>query len=331
MDNLYPLKFSPIYKERIWGGNQLRTHLGKKVPDSITRCGESWEISAVQGSISVVSNGFLKGNNLQELVEVYMTDLVGERVYEEYGVEFPLLIKLIDAADDLSIQVHPNDELAKERHHAYGKTEMWYVIKSDKDSKIIVGFNHDVSPEVYLEHLYNKQLTKIINYEEARPDDIFFIPSGKIHAVGKGILLAEIQQTSDITYRIYDWDRVDEKGNSRELHTDLALEAINFRKSTENKKTIPLQLNSPTELISCRHFTTSRLSFNKTIQRDYTWLDSFIIFMCIQGEAAILYANDKKNEHIKTGETVLIPAEIKDIRLKPIIFTTILEIFVQQK
>src|SRR3972149_1007896 len=199
MSHLYPLKFKPIFKDKIWGGDKIKTLLNKDF-SPLPNCGESWEISGVQDEISVVSNGFLIGNNLQELIEIYMGDLVGDQVYQKYGIEFPLLIKFIDAHDDLSIQVHPNDKLAMQRHNAYGKTEMWYIIDADRGAKLISGFNTEVTKDAYIKHLENNTLNLILNYEEVKAGDVFFMPAGRVHAIGKGILLTEIQQTSDITY-----------------------------------------------------------------------------------------------------------------------------------
>jgi mannose-6-phosphate isomerase len=203
MNSLYPLKFTPVFKDKIWGGDKLKTILNKDFSD-LPNCGESWEISAVQDDISVVSNGFLKGNNLEELIEVYMGDLVGEKVWEKFGCECPLLIKFIDANDNLSIQVHPNDELSAERHDAYGKTEMWYVVQADPGARLISGFSGKINKAEYLKYLGNGHLEDILNYEEVSAGDVFFIPAGRVHAIGKGIVVAEIQQTSDVTYRIFD-------------------------------------------------------------------------------------------------------------------------------
>ncbi|MGD9977354.1 MAG: type I phosphomannose isomerase catalytic subunit [Bacteroidales bacterium] len=327
-ESLYPLKFVTQYKERIWGGENLRKILGKNVPSQMAKCGESWEISAVQENISVVKNGFLAGNNLEELVEVYMGDLVGDSVYEKYGVEFPLLIKLIDANDILSIQVHPDDDIAMQRHHAYGKTEMWYVIAADEKSEIITGFNRDVSTKEYLQSLSGGELKKLLHTEKASAGDVFFIPAGRVHAIGKGVLLAEIQQTSDITYRIYDWDRLDANGKPRELHNDLALEVIDFSAASEPKWTRPIVDNRITELATCNYFTVNGLRFTEPISRNYDFLDSFVIYLCFQGESSVLYGNGGI-ESISTGETLLIPAELKNIILKPKSGCSLLEIFIK--
>ncbi|MEG2756019.1 MAG: type I phosphomannose isomerase catalytic subunit, partial [Mucinivorans sp.] len=208
---LYPLKFKPLYKERIWGGRELETTFGKKLPSGKV-IGESWELSAVAGDVSVVSNGKLKGNNLQELIEIYMGDLVGENVYDRFGDEFPLLIKLIDAQDFLSIQVHPNDELSRQRHNAYGKTEMWYVIDHKPGAELFLGFNQEMTREKYIDYLNLGKLDELLTRYKVSKNSAYFIPAGAIHAIGKGILIAEIQQTSDITYRVFDFNRVDANG-----------------------------------------------------------------------------------------------------------------------
>ena len=327
-EGLYPLKFIPQYKERIWGGDNLKKILGKDVPADMARCGESWEISSVEDSVSEVANGYLAGNTLEELIEVYMGDLVGDSIYEKFGVEFPLLIKLIDAQDVLSIQVHPDDEYAERNHYAYGKTEMWYVISAEENSEVITGFKKDVTREEYLQSLSNGNLKNLLNVEEAKVGDVYYIPAGRIHAIGKGVLLAEIQQTSDITYRIYDWDRVDSNGKPRELHNDLALDVIDFSAIVDAKWTKPNVVNKTEELASCPYFTVNRLAFTNTIKRNYDLLDSFVIYMCLEGEASIIYGKEK-SERIVKGETVLIPAELKDIILKPNAKCQLLEIFVK--
>jgi len=328
MNSLYPLKFDPIYKDYIWGGSKLKTKLNKKTPSDLSRCAESWEISTIQDNISIVSNGFLAGNNLQELIEIYMDDLVGGKVYNKYGDEFPILIKLIDATDTLSIQVHPNNQVAKKRHHAFGKTEMWYIIDSEPNSQIITGFNQKITKEEYQEHLNENTLKEILNVEQALKNDIFFLPPGRVHAIGKGILLAEIQQASDITYRIYDWDRVDKSGKPRELHNDLALDVIDFKKYDSYKFTKPIISNKTSELVTCDFFDVQRLTFNKPIDKDYYLLDSFVVYLCIDGELDICYG-ENASEHLSIGETVLIPADLKEITLIPLKSATILEIFLK--
>jgi len=311
--SLYPLKFEPICLEKIWGGNRLKTLLGKKY--NLKNCGESWEISGVEGNISVVSNGFLKGNDLSELIEIYMGELVGDKVYEQFGLEFPLLIKFIDAQDDLSIQVHPNDELSKERHNAYGKTEMWYVVDVAEGALINSGFNQPVDREKYLKNLENENLTEILKYDEAKVGDVYFIPAGRVHAIGKGSLVAEIQQTSDVTYRIFDYNRKDDKGNERELHTDLALDAIDFSYLDDYKTKYAAELNKSTEIVSCKYFTTNILEFDRPIEKDYYKIDSFVIYITLEGDFEI--ETEEGTEKVVKGETVLIPANIDLLKLNP--------------
>jgi len=326
MEGLYPLKFTPIYKDKIWGGNKIKTVLNKDF-GSLPNCGESWELSGVEGNVSVASNGYLAGNSLEELIEVYMGDLVGDQIYETYGTEFPLLIKFIDANDDLSIQVHPDDEMAAERHNSYGKTEMWYVMQADNGAKLQSGFNQQVDQEKYLEKLEKVELTDILNFEEVTAGDVFFIPAGRVHAIGKGILLAEIQQTSDITYRIYDYDRRDDKGNTRELHTDLALDAIDYTLFPKYKSKYEVKSNESVELASCQYFTTNVLELTEVVDKDYNKLDSFVIYICMEGELVV--ETETATELVQMGETILIPASIENVHLKPITASAkLLEVYI---
>ncbi len=315
MSDLYPIKFQPIFHEKIWGGQRIRTLLDKDFGD-LPNCGESWELSGVEGNISVVSNGFLAGNDLNELIEIYMGDLVGDKVYDKFGAEFPLLIKFIDANDDLSIQVHPNDQLSKERHNAYGKTEMWYVAGAEKGALINSGFNQELDRGKYLEYFSSGKLLDLLHFDETKVGDVFFIPAGRVHAIGKGCLVAEIQQTSDVTYRIFDYNRKDNAGNERELHTKLALDAIDFSYSGEYKTSYKNELNQPVELVSCQYFTTNLIEFDKDLDRDYIELDSFVIYMTLEGDFEVM--SEGGNEVVKKGETVLIPASLESIQLKPL-------------
>ena len=328
MSELYPLKFEPILKEKIWGGSSLAGYYGKRA-GSLKNIGESWELSAVSDNLSVVSNGFLAGNNIEEIIEVYMGDITGESVFEKFGNEFPLLIKLIEARENLSVQVHPGNELAKKRHKAYGKTEMWYILQSEKNARIYTGFSKPVTRDSYIYAVKNNTVTDLLNVEIAEAGDTFFTPAGRIHAIGAGIVLAEIQQTSDITYRIYDWDRKDNKGESRELHTDLALEAIDFNASGKNKIKKELQKNSAENLISCRFFNTNIIQFDNHILRDYNPIDSFVVYICTEGRFLVRWEN--KSEPVTKGETVLIPAMLRDVVLIPEPEATLLEIYIIDK
>jgi mannose-6-phosphate isomerase len=328
MNQLYPLKFKPIIKDKIWGGTRLSRILNKKCKTD--KAGESWEISGYPGNISKVKNGFLAGNSLEELIEVYMGDLVGDSIFEKFGTFFPLLVKFIDANDVLSIQVHPGDELALKQFGSYGKTEMWYVVEAERNAEIIVGFNREVTKESYLKHLNSKSLLSILNTEKTLPGDVFFLPWGRIHAIGSGILLAEIQQTSDATLRIYDFDRLDEKGKPRELHTEKALETIDFNVYPEYKTKYDRTPDQPNLLAKCDYFTTNYLEITRELERDYNYIDSFVIYMCIEGRLAIRFRNNE-SETIKKGETVLLPAEIKKISLSSEKTAKILEVYVEDR
>lgn len=314
---LYPLKFKPRLKERIWGGSILAEKKGKAAGriDRSKKYGESWDLSCVKGDISSVASGMLKGNNLEELIEVYMGDLVGEKVFEEYGLEFPLLIKTLDCNDVLSVQVHPDDELAAERHNSLGKTEMWYVTSCEEGAAIYIGFNREITREEYLDAVSSGHLVDLLNRVEVKAGDAFFIPAGLVHALGKGVQVVEIQQTSDVTYRIYDWDRVDDEGKSRELHTALAVDAIDFAMRTEDSicRYVP-KLNESVEIAKCKYFTTNILQVEGEVAKDYASLDSFVILMCIGGEAEI--DADGNVEKMADGDVVLLPAEFNEVVIK---------------
>src|ERR1700733_1630985 len=288
MSSLYPLKFKTIYKDKIWGGQKIKTYLNKDF-GSLPNCGETWEISGVKSDVSVVADGPLKGKRLDNLLEEYKDELVGKKVYAHFGNIFPLLVKFIDANEDLSIQVHPNDELAKKRHNSFGKTEMWYVIEADPGSTLIAGFNRELDEQTYLEKFNNGHLKDILNKEDVKAGDVFFLPAGRVHTIGKGLLIAEIQQTSDITYRIYDFDRVDDKGNKRELHTQEALAAIDYKHYPEYKTSYQPQKGKTVKLVSCPYFTTNLLDFTHNTSKDYSNLDSFVIHVCVEGDYVVKY------------------------------------------
>lgn len=319
---LYPLKFTPILKDKIWGGQKLKTILNKQ--SNLPNIGESWEISDVEGDTSIVSNGSLKGQSLKQLLESYKSDLIGLQNYRIFKDKFPLLIKFIDAKEDLSIQLHPNDELAAKRHNSFGKTEMWYVFQADEDANLIVGFNQDMTPEKYLSHLENKTLTKILNFDKVKTGDTYFIEVGRVHAIGAGVMVAEIQQTSDITYRVYDWDRVDANGNERELHNDLAIDAIDFNMPDNFRVSYDKKENQSNKMVSCPYFTTSFLKVTSTLAKE-NHHDSFIIYMCVDGEASI-QANGF-TEILKKGETLLMPAALTHFEIAAN-NATLLEVYV---
>ncbi len=314
MNQLYPLKFKPIFKDKIWGGDKIKSVMGMDY-GSLPNCGEAWIVSGVENDSSEVTNGFLAGNELNELVEVYMGELVGESNFERFGNEFPVLVKILDARDWLSVQVHPDDQLAEERGLGRGKTEMWYVLDAEPGSELISGFSKSISKEEFQQRINSGTIKEVMNYEEVKKGDLFFMPAGRVHALGPGILLAEIQETSDTTYRIYDWDRTDDKGNPRALHIEESIDAIDYTKSEEAKSPYTKKQKGTTPLVKCEHFTTSLIEVSEPIAKDYSALDSFIILICLEG--AVRLESEAGVEILTKGETILVPAIMEWIRLFP--------------
>ncbi len=311
---LHILKFTPILKEKIWGGNKLSALLSKENTINSNFIGESWEISDIEGDYSIVSNGVLVGKTIQDLLVEYKEELVGVKNFKRFGAKFPLLIKFIDAKEDLSVQLHPGDELAKQKHNSLGKTEMWYIMQADPQSNIIIGFNQEVTPDLYQKKVEEKTIKDILQYETVSGGETFFVYAGLIHAIGKGVLLAEIQQTSDVTYRVYDWDRQDANGNYRELHQKDALEAIDFDEETEYRVPYNARKNEITDLVACPHFITNLIEVNSEIGVSHKELDSFVVYMCVEGNAVISSNNELVD--IKLGETILVPASIPEIKIE---------------
>lgn len=312
---LYPLKFKPRVKERIWGGQAILAKKGKAAgrlsKDKLY--GESWDLSSVKGDVSVVANGFLKGNNLEEVIEVYMGELVGEENFERYGLEFPLLIKYLDCNDKLSVQVHPDDALAEERHNSFGKTEAWYVVDCKRGAAIYLGFKDlNLTREEYIAAVSESRLEELLNKVEVKPGDTFFIPAGTVHALGAGLEVVEVQQTSDITYRIYDWDRVDAEGKSRELHTALAVDAIDFEADAELlHRKYDLQRGGEAKVIESNYFTMVLHDVAGAKTFDHSALDSFVVYIALNGSVRIIA--DGNAESLEEGEVILIPAETSEI------------------
>lgn len=313
----YPIKFYPILKEKVWGGHKLKELLQKPATSDYT--GESWELSGVTDAISIVANGELKDNSLLELIKTYGASLLGNKVLKKYNGKFPLLFKFIDAKDVLSVQLHPNDALAKKRHNSFGKAEMWYIVQADTNSGLYLGFNQPMHKELYKKHLKNNTLEEIIHFQNVDAGDAFNVPPGAVHAIGKGVMLAEIQQTSDVTYRVYDWNRPDIDGNLRELHNDLALDAIDF-----NIDPATLQCTKNTPLVSTAYFTCNSLDVSNTMTRTLDY-DSFVVYMCVSGEVTI-GAKDGQ-EVLRFGETALIPASCNNVSLHAN-NATLLEVYV---
>lgn len=302
-------------KQTLWGGERIIPF--KRLKESLPNVGESWEVSAVEGSASVVANGADKGRTLPELVRKYKGELVGEANYARFGDKFPLLVKFIDAKQDLSIQVHPGDELAEKRHHSFGKNEMWYVVAADKGARLISGFSRQITPKEYKERVNNGTFAEVLQSCEVRPGDVFYVPAGRVHGIGAGAFVAEIQQTSDITYRIYDYHRRDKNGNFRELHTTLAMDAINFSDVQDDFRTSYERLqNEPVEVVESPYFTVSVYDMTEEISCDYSELDSFVIFICTEGGCKII-DNGRHETGLRAGDTVLLPAATQGVTIVP--------------
>ena len=311
---MYPLKFNPILKSTIWGGDKIVSF--KRLSLKQEQVGESWEISDVHGDESVVSDGNDKGKNLSQLVEEYKGALVGESNYKRFGNTFPLLVKFIDANDDLSIQVHPDDELAKKRHNSMGKTEMWYVIdNAGGKAHLRSGLKKSITADQYAEMIKNNTICDALADYAVKPGDVFFLPAGRIHSIGAGCFIAEIQQTSNITYRIYDFNRKDKNGNSRELHTELSKDAIDYTVQKDYRTKYQPKKNEPIELARCSYFTTSVYDLTENMTMDYSELDSFVIFICMEGSCSIK-DNEGNTLSLQAGESVLFPATTKEVQVE---------------
>ena len=322
---MYPFIFTPILKEIIWGGTAIRP-FKEMIPDE-KRTGESWELSHVEGNNSVVANGVLEGKTIGELIAQFGTKLLGEKVIGQFGATFPLLIKFIDAQENLSIQVHPDDALAQIRHHSWGKTEMWYVVKAAPNAALYSGFSQQIDSKEYERRIEDNSIMEVLQRYEVKEGDVFFLPAGRIHAICAGCFIAEIQQTSDITYRIYDYNRKNSNRNSRKLHTELAKEAINY-KVYHNYRTIYTPApNQIVPLVQCKYFTTNLLELDIPKERDYAALDSFIIYICIEGKATL--QDDCLNElSIHQGQTVLLMAETHKVTILPDSQVKLLEVYI---
>lgn len=324
---MYPYKFKPILKSTLWGGDKIIPF--KRLADtSQARIGESWDISNVQGDESVVTNGKDAGKNLRQLVRKYKTKLMGEANYERFGNNFPILVKFIDACKNLSIQVHPNDELAQERHGSMGKAEMWYVIDNNEGkAHLRLGLNKQITPEEYEALIADNSICDVLTEYAVKPGDVFYLPPGSIHSIGAGCFLAEIQQTSTITYRIYDFNRKDKDGNPRELHTELSKAAIDYQVKDNHHVSYTPKKDESVELVSCPSFTTSVYDLTENMLLDYSELDSFVIFVCTKGHCT-LKDNEGNEIEMHEGESILYPATIQEVYISTETGVTFLETYV---
>ncbi|HIZ91075.1 MAG TPA: class I mannose-6-phosphate isomerase [Candidatus Bacteroides merdavium] len=312
---MYPLKFEPVLKQTLWGGDKIIPF--KHLNENLSNVGESWEVSAVEGSESVVANGADKGLTLPEMVRKYREELVGEANYARFGNQFPLLVKFIDARQKLSIQVHPDDELAKKRHNSFGKNEMWYVVSADEGATLISGFSRQITPKEYKERVHDGTFDEVLQTCAIQPGDVFYVPAGRVHGIGAGAFVVEVQQSSDVTYRIYDYNRKDKNGKLRDLHISQAMDAINFSDVQDDFRTeYETVINEPVEILTTPYFSVSLYDMTEEITCDYSELDSFVIFVCVEGSCRMI--DDAENEvTICAGETVLFPAVTQSVSIIP--------------
>ena len=309
-----PFRFTPLFKSLIWGGEKIAGYKG--VATDLHNIGESWELSGVAQNESVVCEGEYAGQTLPELIARFRDELVGRKVYAQHGTEFPLLIKFIDARQDLSIQVHPNDELARARCGKKGKTEMWYVVAADADARLKCGFSKQVTPDEYERCVNEDRITEVLTDYPIGAGDVFFLPAGRIHAIGAGAFIAEIQQTSDITYRIYDYNRPGVDGKPRELHTEQAKAAIDYTVLPDYRTHYDFRRNAEVELVSCPYFVTSLYDLDTPCTKEVAPLDSFVVVICIGGSGAIEDSEGNRTP-LRQGQTLLVPASTQAIRMVP--------------
>lgn len=320
---LYPLKFEPIFKEKLWGGEKLRL-LNKNLSSS--KIGESWELSGISEDFSRIVNGFLAKKNIIEILSIYKEKLVGNKIYKKFGNTFPLLIKFIHAADDLSVQVHPDDKLAMRRHSETGKNEMWYILEAEENAELILGFNKEITPESFALFVEKEELSSVLQKKRVKRGDLFYIPAGLVHSIGKGIVIAEIQQTSDLTYRIDDRNRIDANGMKRELHIELAKEAINFKNYSAEPIEYKKSADCKNLMLETPYFCANFINLQNKLKSDYSLHDSFIVYLCLSGEFSIEYSEGRLD--LRKGDTVMIPDEISFAELKTNSFAEIMEVFI---
>lgn len=316
---MYPLKFEPYLKTMVWGGEKIAPFKG--IDTDQEKIGESWEISAVEGHVSTIANGPLKGKSLTEAIKEYGAGLVGKKVYGKFGEKFPLLVKFIDAKQDLSIQVHPDDALAAKRHPGmFGKTEMWYVVGADEGTSLLSGMSEEITPDEYERRVLDNTITDVLARHEIHEGDVYFLPAGRIHAICRGAFVAEIQETSDLTYRIYDYGRLGLDGKPRQLHVEEAKEAIDYKKYPSYKTEYAKVKDAEATLVSCEHFTTTLYDLGKSFTKDLSGIDCFFIVMCVKGEGRIIDTESDGTVHelgIRQGETILLPASSAKVEFIP--------------
>lgn len=312
MQNFYPLIFKSIFHYRIWGGNQLREQLNKNYSNK--KIGESWEISSFPEYQSIVENGIYKNLTINNLIDLFGKYFLGTKVYKKFNKEFPLLIKFLATSDELSIQVHPEDNYAKKHYNSFGKNEMWYILDAKKDSNLIIGFNKNTNKKECLRNIKTNKLTSLLKFIVPKKNEVYMIPAKKIHGIGKNLLIVEIQQKSNITYRIYDYNRIDENGKKRSLNLERAMQIIDFHKEKKSKIIYKEKNNEVVDLVCSPFFITQKLVFNLTINLKFSNY-SFTILILTEGELTI--NSNESQTNLNKGQTVLCPAELNEFQIKP--------------
>lgn len=323
---IYPLKFLPLFKQRVWGGNKIATELGVDY-SPLPSCGELWCLSGLREQETVIANGFLAEAVLEEVIEMYTDELLGEENYAEFGTDFPLLLKIIDANDNLSVQVHPDDDYAERNGLGNGKNEMWYVLQADKDAQLFNGWNKNMTKAEVINRVRENNLIEVLNCERVERGDLFYIPAGLVHSLGKGCMVAEVQQSSDTTYRLYDWGRVDENGKSRTLHMEESLQVLNLKGQNRSGKVhYHYNPDKTNNMLTTPFFTVNHIHCFQGLKKDYSALDSFIIYFCVGGGGFIETENGRIP--MRAGEAMLIPAVCQATFIQPQPNMEILEIFI---
>lgn len=323
---IYPLKFLPLFKQRVWGGNKIAKELGVDY-SPLPSCGELWCLSGLPEQETVVANGFLAEATLEEVIEMYTDELLGEENYAEFGLNFPLLLKILDANDNLSVQVHPDDDYAERNGLGNGKNEMWYVLQADKDARIFNGFNKNMTKAELINRVRDNNLIDVLNCTNAEKGDLFYIPAGLVHSLGKGCLVAEIQQSSDTTYRIYDWGRKDKDGKERTLHLEQALQVLDFKGMRSNGKVhYHREKDKTSNMLTTPFFTVNHIHCFQGLKKDYSALDSFVIYFCVGG-AGFIETNSGRIP-LNAGEAMMLPAICQSASIQPRNSIEILEIFI---
>ena len=327
---LYPFLFHPNLHTVVWGGHRLQVYKGLQSTDE--PIGESWEVSAVPSSTSIISNGSFAGRDIISVISEYPEDILGKAVNEKYHGQLPLLVKFIDAKRDLSIQVHPNDEMAQREHGKMGKSEMWYVIKADAGSHLYAGFKQEITPEEYQQRIADGTIIEVLADHQVKAGDVFYLPAGRIHAICGGILLAEVQQSSDVTYRIYDYNRPGMDGKPRQLHTELAAQALDYHVEENYRTEYVDNPNKAIQIIDSPYFDVRVMEISKPFHRDLRKYDSFIISMCIEGDCKLCVRSTGDEILLRQGSSTLIPAAIADYDVLPLHHTTrLLDAFIDNQ